>query len=483
MSCIGTNIYNLNHLSGKVKPTPEEAERRNFQQQQIAQYLFEHQVEITNTEGLQEFLKHPDNKKISSAFNELKKLKRREGNPPQSAKEAIEQDREEIISAINDGPKAGMKAIQECCATFEKADMEEALGEFLFKNKNDIDFDQLGEFLGRKESTKILESFIGEMGFEGKSLTEGMRNCLQTFKLSGEAQVIERLAEAFSKNYVKQNANGQIADKDAAMILTYAVLQLNTDLHNTSVSARMTPEDFVKNLRGSNNDEDFDKSFLVSIYNEIKHNEIKILNFDKNAAEEVLSSSVAAIEMRSKSLNVDPKFETLSSAVKKENKKQILNLIPKEERGNVEKIEFKTLHSSKKNYEAQAEMTMKDGNKIIIKIQKPALDSQHASVTISSKDQTKGLDICAHIGSSFRATSTRFIGGAEVASKLTEKTASVAVEQKQKPKQSFVQKFVSNIGKAFSTIINVEHKKKASTFVAKAEQQSEAERKGGSLNF
>lgn len=48
---------------------------------------------------------------------------------------------------------------------------------------------------------------------------------------------------------------------------------LNMDQHNTNakkLNVPMTPEDFQKNLRGLNGNNDFDPAMLLEIYNSIK---------------------------------------------------------------------------------------------------------------------------------------------------------------------------------------------------------------------
>lgn len=45
---------------------------------------------------------------------------------------------------------------------------------------------------------------------------------------------------------------------------------LNTDLHNQNVKRRMTPEEFMKNLRGTDNGNDLDQTMLRNMYNRIQ---------------------------------------------------------------------------------------------------------------------------------------------------------------------------------------------------------------------
>ncbi len=45
-------------------------------------------------------------------------------------------------------------------------------------------------------------------------------------------------------------------------VLSYAVIMLNTDHHNSQVKNKMTFEAFCRNLRGVNDNQDFEAAFL-----------------------------------------------------------------------------------------------------------------------------------------------------------------------------------------------------------------------------
>jgi brefeldin A-inhibited guanine nucleotide-exchange protein len=51
---------------------------------------------------------------------------------------------------------------------------------------------------------------------------------------------------------------------------------LNTDAHNPQVKHRMTRNDFIRNNRGINDNDDLPEEFLSSIYDEIVNNEIRM---------------------------------------------------------------------------------------------------------------------------------------------------------------------------------------------------------------
>lgn len=70
----------------------------------------------------------------------------------------------------------------------------------------------------------------------------------------GEAQKIERLMEAFAERYCECNPDQvkNFKNADTIFLLAFAIIMLNTDLHNPSVKAerKMKLEDFLKNMRG-----------------------------------------------------------------------------------------------------------------------------------------------------------------------------------------------------------------------------------------
>ena len=74
------------------------------------------------------------------------------------------------------------------------------------------------------------------------------------FRMPGEAQKIERLMEAFAERYCESNSDQakRFKSTDTVFLLAFAIIMLNTDLHNVSVKAerKMKVEDFIKNMRG-----------------------------------------------------------------------------------------------------------------------------------------------------------------------------------------------------------------------------------------
>lgn len=91
---------------------------------------------------------------------------------------------------------------------------------------------------------------------------------LDTFKLPGEAQQVDRVLENFSKVYFRQQTSQVLRDQDAVHVLAFSIVMLNTDLHNDNIRTRMTMEQFIRNNRGLNgkDEENFPPELLEGIY-------------------------------------------------------------------------------------------------------------------------------------------------------------------------------------------------------------------------
>ena len=60
---------------------------------------------------------------------------------------------------------------------------------------------------------------------------------------------------------------GYISDNaDTILLLSFALAMLNTDLHNQNVKQRMTMNDFLKNLRGTDKGNDLNQEMLKEMY-------------------------------------------------------------------------------------------------------------------------------------------------------------------------------------------------------------------------
>lgn len=60
-------------------------------------------------------------------------------------------------------------------------------------------------------------------------------------------------------------SEGEIRTADAAYVLAFSIIMLNTDLHSPQVRKRMTLEDYSRNLKGVNDNKDFAPEYIVSV--------------------------------------------------------------------------------------------------------------------------------------------------------------------------------------------------------------------------
>ena len=65
-------------------------------------------------------------------------------------------------------------------------------------------------------------------------------------------------------------------DLDAAYVLAYSTILLNTDAFNPQIKHRMTKPDFIRNNRGINDGQDLPEEYLSAIFDDITSNEIRM---------------------------------------------------------------------------------------------------------------------------------------------------------------------------------------------------------------
>ncbi|KAI0796813.1 hypothetical protein C8Q75DRAFT_710714 [Abortiporus biennis] len=135
----------------------------------------------------------------------------------------------------------------------------------------------IGEYLGEgdDENIAIMHAFVDMIELRNMAFVDAMRNFLQTFRLPGESQKIDRFMLKFAERYIAGNPN-TFANADAAYVLAYSTIMLNTDAHNPQVKNRMTKADFIKNNRGINDGASLPDELLSSIFDDITSNEIRM---------------------------------------------------------------------------------------------------------------------------------------------------------------------------------------------------------------
>lgn len=113
----------------------------------------------------------------------------------------------------------------------------------------------LGDYLSRPDNLDVLKAFMATFDFSNvgahpvpttpdmnrrsqKIISDAMRELLESFRLPGEAQQIARITETFAEVYIAAHPP-EVKSQDAAYVLAYSVIMLNTDLHNPQNRVRL----------------------------------------------------------------------------------------------------------------------------------------------------------------------------------------------------------------------------------------------------
>ena len=191
--------------------------------------------------------------------------------------ESVKQRKTTLLAGIqkfNYSPKKGIQFLID--TGFIRTAEPKDIARFLL-NADGLDKAQIGEYLGEGEAHNIstMHAFVEFMDFSSSKFVDALRQFLQSFRLPGEAQKIDRYMLKFAERYTAGNA-GTFANADTAYILAFSVILLNTDAHNPQVKKPMSKDEFIRNNRGIDDGKDLDKDMLESIYDEINNNEIRM---------------------------------------------------------------------------------------------------------------------------------------------------------------------------------------------------------------
>ncbi|MFO1258619.1 MAG: Sec7 domain-containing protein [Gammaproteobacteria bacterium] len=190
------------------------------------------------------------------------------------------EDHARLIACFNRNPN---KTISKWLKDLNLEEQIQSIHWLITEHPGLISAEKVGELLSEPSSETIawsnglLESYLNtRFDFKGKSIVDCFSEFLKAdFKLPGEAQKIDRMMSGFSKKYLSDNPDcTQIEDRDAAYVLSFSMIMLNTDLHNPNVakSNKMSFEAFARNLSGVNKGGDFKAPFLRHIYDYINQN-------------------------------------------------------------------------------------------------------------------------------------------------------------------------------------------------------------------
>ncbi|XP_064351531.1 cytohesin-1 isoform X2 [Camelus dromedarius] len=158
----------------------------------------------------------------------------------------------------------------------------EDIAQFLYKGEG-LNKTAIGDYLGERDefNIQVLHAFVELHEFTDLNLVQALRQFLWSFRLPGEAQKIDRMMEAFAQRYCQCN-NGVFQSTDTCYVLSFAIIMLNTSLHNPNVKDKPTVERFIAMNRGINDGGDLPEELLRNLYESIKNEPFKIPEDDGN---------------------------------------------------------------------------------------------------------------------------------------------------------------------------------------------------------
>ena len=144
------------------------------------------------------------------------------------------------------------------------------MARFIRTNLKKLNRERVGDYLcsGKPFNIKILTYFINSFDFSNHNILEAMRILFYELPLSGEAQVIDRVVQAFGEKFHKQNPH-ELKNPDFCYYLAFALLQLNTDLHREEVENKMTLKQFIQALDLSTGNDKIERQYLENLYNKV----------------------------------------------------------------------------------------------------------------------------------------------------------------------------------------------------------------------
>ncbi|PPQ79950.1 hypothetical protein CVT25_003022 [Psilocybe cyanescens] len=112
----------------------------------------------------------------------------------------------------------------------------------------ELDRSRLGEYLARKTSKSVLKTYLDGFGFAGLRIDVALRVFLLSVNVSGYSHsygALEHLLDSFSSRWYEANAKFVAHDKDMAVRLVWALVQLNDRLHG-GIADEPGPTDHIR---------------------------------------------------------------------------------------------------------------------------------------------------------------------------------------------------------------------------------------------
>ena len=180
-----------------------------------------------------------------------------------------------VVARFNEKPKDGIEmAVQNDIVDSSP----EGIAKFLFTQER-LAKQAIGDYIGEhwEFNLQVMSEFVQLQNFCDLTLVDALRLFLSSFHLPGEAPKVDRLMEAFSKQYCSQNTT-DFKHTDTCYIFSFAIIMLNTSLHNRSVREkdRLTKDQFINMNRGINQGTNLPLEMLEKTFSEISQKPFQV---------------------------------------------------------------------------------------------------------------------------------------------------------------------------------------------------------------
>ncbi|CAH8596575.1 unnamed protein product [Schistosoma bovis] len=164
----------------------------------------------------------------------------------------------------------------------------EDVAKFFIDQNHNLSKHAVGTYIGeicKEFNMQVLDAFSKLHDFKDEEFLPALRQFLLSFQLPGESQKIDRILTSFSERYVEQNPS-VFNSPHEAYVLSYAVILLNTTLHNINAKSQnlglAEEKTFVRAMMEFDEETNLSEDLVRKIYRAIKTEPLRPVSDDSS---------------------------------------------------------------------------------------------------------------------------------------------------------------------------------------------------------
>lgn len=194
----------------------------------------------------------------------------------------------QAVLAFNLDPKDGVLYLKSKL----RKQTDDEVGNWLAQvcmERGGLDPTMLGNYFSRKDTLQVFQSFVSRIDFRGLDILDALRLMFDTFKPTGEGQVITRILEMFGESYHHQwqkqaddiEPHTAFVGPDSVLQIAVSLIMLNTGIHIAPAkcgknAAVMTPQQYIQNARLCVSAEEAPDAALLCWYEKVSQTQISM---------------------------------------------------------------------------------------------------------------------------------------------------------------------------------------------------------------